>query len=45
MGYSPWDHKELDTAEQLTLSFTALFIFPFPSNFLKNIYLFGCTEV
>ena len=20
MGYSPWDHKELDTTEQLTLS-------------------------
>ena len=20
MGYSPWDHKELDTEEQLTLS-------------------------
>ena len=21
MGYSPWGHKELDTTEQLTLSF------------------------
>ena len=21
MGYSPWDHKELDTTERLTLSF------------------------
>ena len=44
-GYSPWGLKVSDTAEQLTLSFTALFIFPFPSKFLKNIYLFDCTSV
>ena len=24
MGYSPWGHKELDTTEQLTLSYSAV---------------------
>ena len=25
MGYSPWDHKESDTTEQITLSLSSLF--------------------
>ena len=27
MGYSPWDHKELDTTEQLTLLLSILYIY------------------
>ena len=32
MGYSPWDHKESDTTEQLTLSRISTIAFPnFPT--------------
>ena len=38
VGYSPWDCKELDMTEQLTLSW----LLPTVNLFMSKSYLFGC---
>ena len=52
MGYSPWDHKESDTTEQLTLSPISTIAFPsFPTFssdmefYLKECLLFFFLEM
>ena len=42
--YSPWDHKELDTTEQLSLVIEIIYRVYTRVNILKYIfiYIFGC---